>query len=523
MFAKKKIYINAIKQNNQLKIESKKIKGAKEEKGEISTFLVEEDFLPENISQKLNLLQEESDFSYLSTILLSDTTRLIPKATSSIKDCEVINFNASYNIAVLKTALFETQNYFAKTGIDFIYSAFHIIDSHIIRHKLKSELIVFIYNNRAYIVIVDKTSAIIYNEVVDLLTFDAIKKTHFYEDDLERQKLYDELYYLEFNELLEKVLKDFYSKQKEIFVQKITILYTLKSLTKEQLLTLGQELMLRIDTSKIDLEEELFDLSKDYEKEPKSFIKPRKKKKKRDFRYVFVFFIFALLMYGAYKFYTIVDFNKLASKLTLAKTQQETILDKLPDHVLLNSKIEERIKAVFRAIPAQVMINELKLTNDTLELKIVAKDDENLELLKLALNALYLKNDSSKLDNTKVKDFEATINSKNTLDLENISYKVFTKDYLTDEKFNQEDIEEQLSILLPKDSIIDYIKKVDANKVEIFCFNVSTILKDPQEFFNILDKLNKELYSINILGNISIKNIDLGLEVSFELEFNQLK
>jgi hypothetical protein len=45
-------------------------------------------------------------------------------------------------------------------------------------------LLFFIYNDRAFILIVDKNSKIVYNEVVDLLTFDAVKRTHFYEDNL---------------------------------------------------------------------------------------------------------------------------------------------------------------------------------------------------------------------------------------------------------------------------------------------------------------------------------------------------
>ena len=39
-------------------------------------------FFPDNIVQKLNNLQNENDLSYISTLLLSDTTKLIPKSIS---------------------------------------------------------------------------------------------------------------------------------------------------------------------------------------------------------------------------------------------------------------------------------------------------------------------------------------------------------------------------------------------------------------------------------------------------------
>ncbi|MFB1032301.1 MAG: hypothetical protein QMB77_02140, partial [Aliarcobacter cryaerophilus] len=84
------------------------------------------------------------------------------------------------------------------------------MNAHIQKQSSKNELLFFIYNDRAYILIVDKNTKIVYNEVVDLLTFDAVKRTHFYEDNLEGQKLFDELYYLELSELLQKILKNFH-------------------------------------------------------------------------------------------------------------------------------------------------------------------------------------------------------------------------------------------------------------------------------------------------------------------------
>lgn len=80
MFKKETMFINVVKQNNNLKVEYKKYINNKEISEDNSTFLLDGDILPDNIVQKLNNLQNENDLSYISTLLLSDTTKLIPKS-----------------------------------------------------------------------------------------------------------------------------------------------------------------------------------------------------------------------------------------------------------------------------------------------------------------------------------------------------------------------------------------------------------------------------------------------------------
>ena len=109
----------------------------------IIQFLVDSDLLPLNIAQKLNAFNLKLKY-FISTLLINDTTKLVPKALSSkLKDCEIARFNNEYDIAVLKTTLFETKNYFIKTGIDYIYSAFHLINLHIDKNISRSEFIYF--------------------------------------------------------------------------------------------------------------------------------------------------------------------------------------------------------------------------------------------------------------------------------------------------------------------------------------------------------------------------------------------
>ena len=130
---------------------------------------------------------------------------------------------------------------------------------------------------------------------------------------------------------------------------------------------------------------------------------------------------------------------------------------------------------------------------------------------------------TKKLDEKQDNNFEAIVVAKDELELKDVVYGIFTKDYLQDELFDKESINEQLKILLPEHSIIKYIETYNANKVEIFSFSVNTIIKEPKDLFNIFTNINSELYSITISKPILMKNTNLGIEVDFIIEFNQLK
>lgn len=154
MFTKESLYINAIKYDTQLKLDYKNLKDDELVETSNSVFLVNDEILAHDIAHKLNASQEETPISYISTLLISDTTKLIEKGKSSkLKDCEIAHFNEEFDIAVLKTTLFETKHYFEKTGVDYIYSAFHILNLHVQKNICKNQMLTFLFNNKAFILI----------------------------------------------------------------------------------------------------------------------------------------------------------------------------------------------------------------------------------------------------------------------------------------------------------------------------------------------------------------------------------
>ncbi|MGA1932908.1 hypothetical protein ACH5BF_09355 [Arcobacter sp. YIC-464] len=517
MFSKESLYINAIKYDTQLKLDYKKLDDEQIINANNSVFLVKDEILSHEIAHKINASQKETPLTYISTLLISDTTKLIPKNSKKPNDCEVAHFNNDYDIAVLKTTLFETQHYFEKTGIDYIYSAFHILNLHIEQKVCKNQLLIFLFNNKAFILILDDKSKIVYSKTIELPTFESIKKTHFYDDDVVGQKLFDEIYYLELSEIIHNNLNEFYEKESQTFIDKITILYTLKQLSQDQVDQLSNELLLTIDYQPINIDEEIFELSKD-KHHKQSFISPRKKEKKNNYLTIFIVLFFLMAFYGVYLLFDEVKDNK-TKEVKVEKNLRSEV--KLPDHVNKNDKITKRIQAIFESIPYDVILDEMVIDGDALLLKAqFLKDDTFIKSLQPELETLY-ETIEVKLDSKEKYFITGTVMAKDLHDLENITYKTYNNRYIVDEFFPISRVTEQLKILMPENAIVKF-QSSQNNKVTKFNYLVNLEVSTPTEFFNLIDMINNELYSISISYPISmIRNEEGKIDIEFNVQFNQ--
>lgn len=518
MFTKESLYINAIKYDTQLKLDYKKLNNGEIADAYNSVFLVSDDILAHDIAHKLNASQEETPVSFISTLLISDTTKLIPKKSSSkIKDCEIAHFNEDYDIAVLKTTLFETKHYFEKTGIDYIYSAFHILNLHLEQNICKNQLLIFLFNNKAFILILDDSASIVFSKTVDLPTFETVKKTHFYDDDVVGQKLFDEIYYLELSEIIHNNLNEFYEKESNTFIEKVTILYTLKQLTQEQINQLSEDLLLEIDYHPINIDEEIFELSKD-KHQKQSFVKPRAKEKKNNLNTLYILVFFAILFFGVYKLFINIETKKEEVVKTVQEVKKSIIL---PDHVNKNDKVQKRIEAVFEAIPYDVVLKELTIDGDILQLKgTFLNDDTYIKSLEPELRKLYDTIEVKIEDETKKNILDVVVTAQDTIELENPIYKKHTEKYIIDEFLPISRVTEQIKILMPENSIVKF-KSSQNNEVTKFNYSVNILVKSPKEFFDLIDNINNELYSINISYPIKMIRVEDDIEIDFMLTFNQ--
>ena len=105
---------------------------------------------------------------------------------------------------------------------------------------------------------------------------------------------------------------------------------------------------------------------------------------------------------------------------------------------------------------------------------------------------------------------------------ENINLKSYNDIYELNEFIPIINVTEQIKMLLPKSTNIIFSSTYNSEFVT-FVYSIKTIIDNPLEFYQIINSLNSELYSININYPLSFVKIEDGIEVEFTLEFHQSK
>ncbi len=198
----------------------------------------------------------------------------------------------------LRIHYLKQKNYFDKCGVDYIFSAYHVLNLHIEQNPCNNNLVILLFNNQAYCVILNSKGEIVFNKQIELTAFEEVQDSQFYDNEVLGQKLFDELYALELREVVKNTIEEFYSITKNVFIEKVSILYNLKLVSEEQIEQMNDEFMIDVTYHPISVDEELFELSKDTHTH-KSFISPRKKPN-NGFKNLFLslFLILAILSVG---------------------------------------------------------------------------------------------------------------------------------------------------------------------------------------------------------------------------------
>lgn len=519
MFEKESLFINAIKYDNQLKCDYKKLNDNQIISTNNSSFITDVDILPTDIAIKINSSQEEVNETYISTLLLNDTAKLISnKHSIKLSDCDVTKFNEELDIVVLKTTLFETKNYFEKTGIDFIFSAFHILSLHLEQNVLKNQIVTLLHNSKAFIVVVDEESNVVFNDVIDLPKFNEIKKTHFFEDDLQRQKLFDEIYYLKVYEAITNSINKFYDEAKDSFIEKITILYSLKQLTNSDIDKLSDDILLDIEYHPINIDEEVFELVKNKHVN-KSFILPRPKKAKKSWASNFIFILLLFVLLGGF-YYIYKNFNKIKNE---KQDATQTIVKKavLPDHVNSNNKLKQNLEDAIKNVPYDMVLDILTLKEDSLKLEgTLLKDDSYIKSIKPSYEKLYDDSSINYLEENKKTLVKVEVNLENKV--EKIAPLQPKVNYIIDEFMPVIAVTEQLSILLGDNVDIKFLSSKNGD-ITRYVYDVEMLVSSPIEFLNRINEINNELYSIVLNYPVVISKQNDKLKVKFEVIYNQIR
>ncbi len=521
MFSKESLYINAIKYNTQLKINYKKLQNNDIIETNTSTFIAKDDILGRDIATKLNAHASQINNTYISSLLIQDDAKLIRK-NQKLKDYATTNLNSEYDLAISKNTLFETKNYFEKCGVDYIFSAYHILNLHIEQNPCNSNLVILLFNNQAFCLILNEKSDIVFNKRVELTAFEEVKDSKFYENEVLGQKLYDEVYALELHELIKNTIDEFYEVSKNVFIERISILYNLKLVSEEKIKDMSEEFMIDVTYHPISVDEELFELSKDKHGH-KSFIKPRIKPKNSFNTLLISLSLITIILAFAYMF---LPFEKIFTKKETTTIVKKEIIKKvvnLPDHIEKNSLIEQRVLDSLEVIPYDVLLKEMLFEKNSLEMNAqFLSKDTFIKVLQPEFLKSYNSVNIDFKEHKKGMVLDANIKAKDLKDKRISKFRDYKEAYEINEFIPIITVTEQIKMLFPKDAIVTFKSNFNS-EVVTFNYLVNIVIQKPLEFFEIINTLNNELYSINISYPLSFVKTEAGIEVEFTLQFHQAK
>ncbi|MEW6551656.1 MAG: hypothetical protein AB1389_05940 [Campylobacterota bacterium] len=521
------IYINVIKLPNQLKLDYKLIKKNSIVKTEQASFLVYDETMTKDILFKLESLQKEDKNCYISTILNTNEQFICNNDELSKYNSNEYDFISLYNkttIVTPKNTVFETKHYFEKSGIDYIFSPYQILTHYILDNPAKNNVVILIIANIVYIMITDSNASIIYNVIKKLTPFDDIKNSQFYDDEIKGQKLFDEIYFFELQDIIKEVLEEFYAKNpKSDFLEKINILHTLKQLDNDEIVTLKETFAMDVSYHPISLDNYIYELVNS-KNNKKSFISPRK----RASSYENIFWLGSAMaatfitVYLLYDFYNTKELGTTNQQPQIIK-QQDVIKSDLIDHISKNTAVSTLIQDIFNIIPYNVVLNEVVIDkNDSILVCDFLEKDTFVKIIQPEILKLYESTDIIFDEENKqaLPVLTGVIKNTNIISQRQYQDKIYTYNKTS---FSYTMMQETIQNIMLPDWQIIYIKTYADKQVNYNLFEINMSIKSPQEFTDFIDKINSLPHSITIEHPVKfIKNIQTGMiDMKFYLSFNQ--
>lgn len=531
MFSKSSQYVSVIRYYNQLKFDYKQLVNDEIIKAEQSSFLVNNNILSQDVVYKLKILEQNDPQTFVSTLCDTTEQKLVPKSELANSDSNaVVSLNNEYNLALDKSTLFETKYFFEASGIDYIYSPFHILNLHCEQNPSASTLNGLILNNSLYILILNESNQIVYSCIEALTSFEEIQKSNFYDNEIFGQKLFDEIYYFEIENIISSVLEKFYETKDKLFIDKVTILHMIKQLNDEQIHRLHKELLIEVNYHPISVDDYMYELAKQPLKTQKSFIKPRKKEKSKFVSFTLIV-LTLLVTFCAFYFYNYMTTKKQTSQeeILLQKDKmekekelqkQEALKPKLPNHMSKNHKLQKKVLALFDIVPYSVVVEELVVKNDESTMKItLLEDDIYIKDMQPKLLQEY-KFSSIEFEESAAKAaLKATIHNSEYLEQAS-SAKEVLPEYINNGFLPKQRVEEIMSSVLGEKAVFVFASDFKS-EITTYNYEVSATYKEPKEFFALIEKLNEQKYSMNISSPLIMKKVDGGILTTFTFQFHQ--
>jgi len=532
----KKQYINILQQNKQLKLDYRITQDEKILKQEQSSFLITDETMPKDALFKLDTLQKIIPHTYLISLFEGANQKIIPTSDVDVIGYESVNLSDDFSVAIPKNEITSASRYFSNSGIDYILSPFSILNEYIQDKSSKNSLNVLAYNNVVYTIIINNLKQIVHSEVKELTPFDEIQDENF-SDDIIKQKLYEEVHFLEIQQFLNEVTQNYYEKNENVdFLENVNILYTLKPLNDEQIKSLYETIMVDINYNSINIEEYINNITQKDDSQKYNFVDVRAKKESGN---IFIWILFALIsmiiVVGIiyYKMdntdNTIEESKKiekplekkLDTKKVLKKVKKEIVVKdiivKVPNHIIINNQILQDIYMLFDIVPYDAVLKDLEINKDS-----------STYVCNFAINGSSLEDMQSKTLNI-YKDTKILLKHKNKAVLNTIIENnillnkrdmISIKEYEKHNFLSTSEATTYLIKILSKNSTINYISK---NKKEHLTYNfkLKSLVKTPKDFFNFIEKFNKQQLPINIKYPILFSKINDGIEIKYNIELHQ--
>lgn len=513
----KKQYVNIVKNINQIKVDNQILdENFNIESNEQSSFLQVDEYLPEDAIFKIASLDQNIDQTYLTTLLYNDTQKILQNDDPEIQTHSCARLNDTQSIICDKNLLFETEHFFQRTGIDYIFSPFSILYLHAIQTSTSNRMNILVLENKIYFMILNTDNNVVYSNIKNMTSFEDIQSSDFYEDEIDRQKLFDEINFLETQKYITEAIEGYYELH-ENFLSDIDLLYTYKQLSKEQIIDLENHFDMQIHYRQVSIDESLNELAQ--QQSNQSFTNKRIKEKKSSSSNMTIFAVLTgAIAIALIYFFSLQGPTKQTQK-PIIKKEKEISKD-LPNHIDINKKIVQHIKQLFAVIPYSAVLHEITINknNSTLQGTLLSKDIFIKELQPQLLN-LYTDSTIEYEDDTKDNLLFFTIKN-DLLKKEPLIHNSIIPEYIIDEFIPYQRIIEQLKSMMPKNTIISYKTKTQTD-ITTYNFMVSAVFKTPTQFYEVIAQLNKELYSINIDYPLNMRKTPEGIETNFILQFHQ--
>ena len=528
--SKEKQYINIIRTNQNIKVDYQVLESNSITQTSQSVFLLQDNIFSSDTLFKLHSLEQNISQTYISALCESKEQNIVSNKEVKSKNCSYIPFDATRNIE-LNNTIVDAATLFNNNGnIDYLYSPFTILYTHLQENLEENSLNLFIHNDNIYALILNEEKRSVDSAIKSITPFSEIKNSEFYNDEVVEQKLYEEVYQLELTDIISSLTKSYYEKfNNSNFIEKVNIFYSMKQLSDEQLNNLSDEIMMDITYNSIHLDNMLYSIVQKNNAAKYSFINPRNKKTSFS---IFTWFLIAVLTTGIVALFIILldndkeDIKEEVTQEIHEEPTQETKIQKIiqdikiPDHRYINEARIAMIQNLFDTIDDQSVLKEIQIQEKE---STMICDFFTLEAQKqfFETNIVKLYKKSEIVLMSESKDALTTIVTNNEL-LEPM--KIEYKNYILANNVYMDSVASEVYLQkLLGDDVKIIFENETTQKYNIQNFTLTIHVKEPVHFYKMIESISKQSYSILLSYPIEFIKTTDSLEVTFSLFLNQNK